>query len=198
MNLVKGKQYQVVRSDAHLSWIASSGGAWQGRSMRLSIGDILTYLGTNVGKYKTPEDTFRLENGRGMVGTFAPEIRGRADVSYLEEVDGFSMQKVAREIVKIAKMLSGGNSLRLMQQLKSDLHISWVKDGNDFDGGGAILWSGEGANIVVDGMKVSAFDSYGSYPEYDMGVHQKLVDWSKKHGIYWEAYDAGTYLAYRS
>jgi hypothetical protein len=97
----------------------------------------------------------------------------------------------------LARKFLSVNSSGLISQLKRDLKITWVKPGSEFDGSKTrLLWSGEGARILVDGNMVDAFDSYGSFKYFDLGVNKVLVDWSKKHGIYWEAYDAGTFFAY--
>jgi len=88
----------------------------------------------------------------------------------------------------------------LIQAIKRDLKIAWVKDGREWDGGkGALLWSGEGANIDTPLYgRVPAFDYWAEGELYEFGVHKVLRDWSEKNGLYWECYDPGTYLAYRA
>jgi hypothetical protein len=92
----------------------------------------------------------------------------------------------------------------LINSLKQELKMSWVKPGYDFEGDDScILWSGEKAYITTkDGKKMPAFDHYTmeydiEEREYNSGVHKDLVEWSNKHDIRWEAHDAGTYLGYR-
>jgi hypothetical protein len=73
----------------------------------------------------------------------------------------------------------------------------WVKPGYEWRSG-AILWSGEGA-MMPDGMPAFSPMSYESDSEeaiYTLCVHNDLVKWADAKGLYWEAYDSGTYLAY--
>jgi aerobic-type carbon monoxide dehydrogenase small subunit (CoxS/CutS family) len=93
----------------------------------------------------------------------------------------------------------------LINKLKQELKMSWVKPGYDFENNDlCLLWSGEKAYITTkDGKKVNAFDYYAmeydqQETEYINGVHKDLVEWSNKNNISWEAYDAGTYLGYSS
>jgi hypothetical protein len=72
-----------------------------------------------------------------------------------------------------------------------------VRPGYEWDQS-SVLWSGEGA-MMPDGMP--AFDSmaYESDPneeQYVLGVHKDLIKWSNDKGLFWEAHDPGTYLAY--
>ena len=87
----------------------------------------------------------------------------------------------------------------ILERIQKRFPDMWVKDGHDFDGGGAIAWSGEGAVIydhVLD-ERVSAFDFYSTdYTTYEMGVHVDVVNFCKQLGCYWECHDAGTYLLY--
>ena len=75
-----------------------------------------------------------------------------------------------------------------------------VKDGKDFDGGDAVLWSGEGSEVAVqiDGemLMIPAFDYYSTSEMYEFGVHRLLVQWAARHGLEWECHDPGTFLVY--
>lgn len=104
---------------------------------------------------------------------------------------------VASELVAVAKMLTGASNQALIAKLKRDLKITWVKDGAEWKDGNAVLWSGEGAYITVDGEKIEAFDYYGDHSLYTFGVAKELDKWAKDNGLMWEPYDAGTYLAYK-
>ena len=87
---------------------------------------------------------------------------------------------------------------KLVEEMKAKFGANfWVKPGNEWSKS-AVLWSGEGA-IMPDGTP--AFDSmaYERDPQeklYVMGVHKDLVKWIEAKGLFWEANDAGTYLAY--
>ena len=75
----------------------------------------------------------------------------------------------------------------------------WVKPGYEWDQN-AVLWSGEGS-VMPDGTPAFNSLSYESDPEenlYILGVHKDLVKWSSAKGLFWEAHDAGTYLAYQN
>jgi hypothetical protein len=87
----------------------------------------------------------------------------------------------------------------LIKQVQKDLSLSWVKDGREFDGNSqAVLWSGEGATIKVNGEEVTAFDHYSTdYENYIFGVRKELYNWTDTHGMHWEAHDTGTFFSYR-
>jgi hypothetical protein len=91
---------------------------------------------------------------------------------------------------------------KIIDEFKKAFPKAWVKDGREFDGGNAILWSGEGATLIEEddgeGFEVEAFNPYHEDTMYEFGVHKQLVEWADKHGLHWEAYDAGTYLAYKN
>jgi len=83
----------------------------------------------------------------------------------------------------------------LIDKFEKAFPNAWVKPGDEFSGGGAVLWSGEGA----EHKDIALFNYYDDDPKertYQMGVHVDLVKWSEENGLYWEAHDAGTYLAY--
>ena len=66
---------------------------------------------------------------------------------------------------------------------------AWVRVG-DFNGDGTeVLWSGEDN---FDDVGMPLFDYYED-AGYD--IHPKLVALAEKFGYYFEAYDAGTYIA---
>jgi len=82
--------------------------------------------------------------------------------------------------------------------IKKMFNITWIKDGKEFDNNpNTLLWSGEGAEITVDGETIRAFNSYSQSENYISGVYKDLYDFCNSLGIHWEAYDSGTYLAYK-
>ena len=86
-----------------------------------------------------------------------------------------------------------------IKKIQDKFNITWIKDGKEWDNNpNTILWSGEGADINVDGHTVRAFNAYSESDSYIFGVHKALYDFCKSLGIHWEAYDSGTYLAYKN
>lgn len=86
----------------------------------------------------------------------------------------------------------------LAEQFKKDFPQAFVRPGYQFDNKyGCLLWTG-GDWTLEDGFL--AFDTYAEdYKEtvYIMGVHRKVRDWADKHGIFFEAYDAETWMGYK-
>ncbi len=86
---------------------------------------------------------------------------------------------------------------KLIALLEKELRMTSVRFGGAFNGGNAILWSGEGSTIGYKGVNVYAFNySDCTSGTYLFGVHKSLYEWSKKHGFHWESYDPGTFFAY--
>ena len=88
--------------------------------------------------------------------------------------------------------------MSILTELQEAFPKCWFKDGKEFDGGSATVWSGEGSEIE----DFPAFDSYaedwdGDRLVYRMGVLVTLDDFVTEAGYRWEAYDAGTYLLYK-
>lgn len=51
------------------------------------------------------------------------------------------------------------NATTAIKKIQDKFNISWIKDGKEFDNNpNTLLWSGEGAEITVDGYKVIAFN----------------------------------------
>ena len=89
----------------------------------------------------------------------------------------------------------------------------WIKPGVEFGGNeNAVLWSGEGSEIngipafdmngemdymMRDAAAEFGFDASKMKSSYEMGVHKDLVKFADEHGLFWEPYDSGTFLAYR-
>jgi hypothetical protein len=116
-------------------------------------------------------------------------LKGHYSMSYVNKL-------TARYV--LAKKFSEEEQDALVQELKKKFGSKfWVKPGSEWREG-AVLWSGEGA-YMPNGDP--AFNSYGfeQDPEekiWQMGVHKDLEKWAKSKGLFWESYDAGTYLAY--
>lgn len=72
----------------------------------------------------------------------------------------------------------------------------WCKPGADFDGSGAVFWTGEGA-LMPDGNAIChqylEGEGFESYPNY---IHKDLEDWAKENKFYFEFYDSETLLGY--
>ena len=100
---------------------------------------------------------------------------------------------------------------KILAEAKAKFPKAWFKDGAEFNGGSAVLWSGEGSEV---NNGCPAFDSTGCQEylmidvceefgveykpsnTYEFGVHKDLVEFADEHGLFWEAYDGGTYFAY--
>lgn len=70
----------------------------------------------------------------------------------------------------------------------------WCKPGADFDGSGAVFWTGEEA-LMPDGSQACHhyLDEFDLHPNY---VHKDLEDWAHDNGFYFEFYDSETLLGY--
>ena len=84
------------------------------------------------------------------------------------------------------------NNLRKFEaEFKATFQTAWCRVG-DWDGSGdEVLWSGED-NFDANGMPL-----FDYYEECGYDVHPELEKIAKKHGFFFECYDAGTYIAYR-
>ena len=167
------------------------------------------FLRTSIGENKLSVDIeswnragitweIKLTNPKGRVLWSNSEKGSHYELNALKEkiIEKSSISDRVASMVLARKFLAA-NSSGLISQLKRDLKITWVKSGSEFDGDkNRLLWSGHGAKILVDGNMVDAFVYSGSYGGFDLGVNKVLVDWSKKHGIYWRAYDSLTWFAY--
>jgi hypothetical protein len=86
-------------------------------------------------------------------------------------------------------------SKKIIQEIKTKFPKVWVKPGPDFNGGSALVWSGENA-FMPDGMPAFKF-YFEQYPNtYEDGVHKDLVKLAKEHKCIWECFDPGTYLLF--
>jgi len=88
--------------------------------------------------------------------------------------------------------------MNIIAQLKAAFPDCWFKDGHEFDGGEAAVWSGEGSE--VEDLPAFNADSYMADPKeqvWVMGVHHQLNSFVESRGYHWEAYDSGTYLLYK-
>jgi len=88
----------------------------------------------------------------------------------------------------------------ILERLQKRFPDMWLKEGYEFNGGGAaVAWAEEGATLYdhVLQERVSAFDYYSTnYNTYEMGVHVDLVAFCQQMKCHWECHDAGTYLLY--
>jgi len=104
-----------------------------------------------------------------------------------------------------------GNADEIINKIQAKFPKMWIKPGEEFDGGSAVAWSGEGSEIngipafdyndeggalMADAADEFGFDASKMGSSYEMGVHKDLIALSDELGIYWEAHDPGTYLAY--
>ncbi len=80
---------------------------------------------------------------------------------------------------------------KLVESFKKAFPKAWAKPGRDFDGSERrVIWT-----VDEEGF-FRAFDMYAQHDLYQFGVHQKLVDWAEKNGLFFEAYDNETFMAY--
>lgn len=77
---------------------------------------------------------------------------------------------------------------------------AWGKPGVEFDGGSAIIWSGEGSGLADDSpcfdYIAAEWDRLEEY--YTMGIANDLVAWAGEHNCFWECYDPDTYFLYEN
>ena len=81
--------------------------------------------------------------------------------------------------------------MSILEKLEKEFPDCWFKPGEDFDGGSAAVWSGEGGEVDGD----YAFDH--NRMEWDFGAHPRLNKFVEDRGYYWEAHDAGTFMLYK-
>lgn len=84
----------------------------------------------------------------------------------------------------------------ILKAFQAKFPKAWFKDGKEFDGGSAVLWSGEGSEI--NGRAAFNYNWWEFDPEekiYVSGVLRPLAELAEKFGLYWESNDPGTYLA---
>lgn len=92
------------------------------------------------------------------------------------------------------------NNNQILEDFEETFPDAWGKPGQDFDGGTAIIWSGEGADLE-DGTPCFNYNATEFDPSekmYTMGVANELVAWADKHGCFWECHDPGTYMLYEN
>jgi len=81
----------------------------------------------------------------------------------------------------------------LVRKFKETFPDCWVKDGVEFNGSDStLLWTGEGS--MVDGIPM--FNYNRDDETYVLGVHHKVYNWMLDRGLFFQAHDPGTYLAY--
>ena len=81
-----------------------------------------------------------------------------------------------------------------MQQLEKQWKLDFMRTTEEFNGGKGGIWlSGENGDTYKDGREL--FDYWTeNYEAYTFGVHNKIGDWAKKHGWWFEWNDAGTIM----
>jgi len=89
--------------------------------------------------------------------------------------------------------------MSILTELQKEFPDCWFKEGNKFNGGNAVVWSGEGSMIGIN--SAFALDSYSFDPSesfYTMGILNELNEFVNQRGYYWEHYDSGTVLLYKA
>jgi hypothetical protein len=87
MKFKTGKKYRVLKEGTKLSWEESIGpSAWQGKSLDLSIGDELEYIGCPPGWGSDPIPVENFQKGT-VRGEFWPNTWGTVEDGYLEEME---------------------------------------------------------------------------------------------------------------
>lgn len=82
--------------------------------------------------------------------------------------------------------------MSILTDLREAFPNCWFKDAKDFDGGTAIVWSGEGSYIG----DLPAFDHYAANGNYAMGVLVAIDAFVDERGYWWSCEEPGTYLLY--
>ncbi len=87
---------------------------------------------------------------------------------------------------------------KILEDFQKSFPKAWGKPGSEFDGGTAVVWSGEGSELN-DGHECfdsAAYDWDPNERQYVMGIARALINWAAAHKCHWECHDPGTYLLY--
>ncbi len=88
---------------------------------------------------------------------------------------------------------------KLVADFKKTFPGSWAKPGREWDGNESTkLWTGGDWTVKTGEFDVPAFNAHTMHPDWEFGVHKLLVAWADKHGLFFEAHDSETYMAYEA
>ncbi len=86
---------------------------------------------------------------------------------------------------------------KILKELIAEFPDCWFKPGHEFDNGKAAVWSGEGSSIGDEqAFDPNAWEWDIEENHFTMMVNNKLHNYVKERGYYWECYDPGTFFLY--